>query len=77
MLTEQQVRMAIASVKERFDATALPLDADFGDSGIDSLDHASILLALQEEHGLTVPPEMETEVTSIRKILDFARSVRR
>ena len=74
MVTEQQVRDAIASVKENFDANALPVDALFEDSGMDSLDQASILLALQEQYGLVVPQEMETEITSIRKILDFAAS---
>lgn len=72
MVTEQQVRDVIASVKENMDANALPADAEFNDSGMDSLDQASILLALQEQYGLVVPQEMETEINSIRKILDFA-----
>ncbi len=72
MVTEQQVRDVIATVKENFDVSALPVDAEFNDSGMDSLDQASILLALQEQHGLVVPQEMETEINSIRKILDFA-----
>ena len=75
MLTESQVRSLVASVKEGVDAHSLPLDADFSDSGFDSLDVASILLALQETHGIEVPAGQEADIKSMQDIIDFSERV--
>ena len=76
MVSEQQIRDVIASVKEDIDANTLPVDAAFSDSGFDSLDVASILLALQEQHGLQIPEGMEDEIDSIQSILTFVERAR-
>lgn len=72
MLTERDVRDAIAKSVVNLDAASLNVDTDFTDAGLDSLDHASILLALQEEHNLAVPDADVDQCTSIRAILDYA-----
>ena len=72
VLSEQQIRAAIAKTVLNFDAASLDPNARFQDSGIDSLDHASILLELQESHGLKVPDEAIERCSSIKGILEFA-----
>lgn len=76
MVSEQQIRDVIASVKEDIDANTLPVDAAFSDSGFDSLDVASILLGLQEQYGLQIPEGMEDEIDSIQSILAFVERAR-
>lgn len=77
MLTEQQLRDIVGEAKEDIDATALPVDALFTDSGFDSLDQASILLALQENHGITIPAEVEGEMVSMKAILDYVATMKK
>jgi acyl carrier protein len=73
MITEQDVRKAIANARENFDANALPIDADFGDAGLDSLDQASMLLELQESRGIEFP-EDTSSLNSIEAVLRYAQS---
>ncbi|MGA9797354.1 MAG: acyl carrier protein [Rhizomicrobium sp.] len=73
MITEKDVRAAIGRVRENFDANAVPIDADLGDAGLDSLDHASLLLDLHESTGVEFP-EDATGLMSIQAILQFAKT---
>ena len=75
MITEQEVRAAISRARENFDASALPVDADLGDAGLDSLDQASVLLEIHEATGIEFP-EDSSELNSIRAILNYARSAK-
>ena len=75
-LSEQQIRDAIAKSVLNFDAAALSSSMRFQEAGIDSLDHASILLELQERHGLKVPDEAIQQCSSIAGILEFASANR-
>jgi acyl carrier protein len=72
MLTENDVRTIIAEAVPTIDAAALARDAEFAKNDIDSLDFSAILLALQEQHGLTVPDDDLQQVNSIEKILAYA-----
>lgn len=72
MITDQDVRNAIAQAVDNFDPSGMGADEDFFDAGLDSLDHASILLALQENHDLTIPDEAVDDCRSINAILAFA-----
>jgi len=72
VLKEDDIRRVIAEVVRNVDATQLSADCEFADSNIDSLDHWSILLALQEKFGLVVPDEDLEQTTSIEKILTYA-----
>jgi acyl carrier protein len=71
VLKESDIRRVIAEVVRTLDATNLRADSEFAESNIDSLDHWSILLALQEEFGLVVPDEDLERTTSIEKILAY------
>lgn len=72
MLKESDVRSVISEVVRTVTSGALRPDSEFADSNIDSLDHWSILLALQERFGLVVPDEDLEQTTSIEKILAYA-----
>lgn len=75
MITEQDVRVAISRARENFDANAIPIDADLGDAGLDSLDQASVLLDLHESTGIEFP-EDTSELNSIRAIVAFAQAAK-
>ncbi len=77
MLTVEQVREIIAGAVPTVDASALPADATFEDAGMDSLDHASILLALQERYGIEVSDEVAADMTSIMAIVDHSKKLER
>jgi acyl carrier protein len=72
MVTEQQVRDVIASVRENYDTNMLANDVDFGEAGLDSLDHAAMLLALQEATGIEFP-EDASELNTIDRVLQYMR----
>lgn len=71
MLTESNIRRVIEQCVTNFDATSLDPAVSFSDAGLDSLDQASVLLALQEEYGLVVPDEDVDLCNSIQNILDY------
>jgi len=71
-VTEADIRNAIQKTVVGIDANALDPAADFYNSGIDSLDHASILLELQETKGLVVPDDDLVQCRSIQGILKYA-----
>ena len=73
MITEQAIRDAISKSVDDFDASGLGADDDFFDAGLDSLDHATVLLGIQEECGLTIPDEAVDQCRSINGILEFAK----
>lgn len=73
MITEQAIRDAISKSVDDFDASCLGADEDFFDAGLDSLDHATVLLGIQEECGLTIPDEAVDQCRSINGILEFAK----
>jgi acyl carrier protein len=72
VLKESDIRSVISEVVSMIDADALAADSEFADVNIDSLDHWSILLALQEQFGLVVPDQDLERTTSIAKILAYA-----
>jgi acyl carrier protein len=72
VLKETDIRSIISEVVPTIDAGSLSADSEFADSNIDSLDHWSILLELQERFGLVVPDQDLEQTTSIKKILVYA-----
>lgn len=72
MITEEQIRKAIGEVAPDLEAASLAADEDFIDAGMDSLDVADLLLALQESSGLEVPDDDLELCRSIQGILAYA-----
>lgn len=75
MLTETDIREAIRKIVVGFEVDDLEVDTDFVEAGMDSLDHADVLLCIQETHGLSVPDDDLENCRSIRGILEFAGRV--
>lgn len=71
-LTEQAVRDVIASVVERVSTDDLGASEDFYDFGFDSLDHAQILMRVEEVLGVPVADEDVDDCRSINAILEYA-----
>lgn len=71
-LTEQGVRDVISSVVERVSTDDLGTTEDFYDFGFDSLDHAQILMGIEEAFGLLIAEDDVDECRSIQTILDHA-----
>ena len=71
-VTEADIRNAIQKTVVGIDAKAIDVTTDFYAAGIDSLDHASILLELQESRGLVVPDDQLAQCRSIQGILNYA-----
>lgn len=74
MITEQDIRDVIGKTIDDFDAAALSAGDDFFDAGLDSLDHATVLLGIQEDCGLTIPDEAVDQCRSINGILEYAKN---
>ena len=74
MITEQDIRDAIGKTVDDFDASGLSVGDDFFDAGLDSLDHATVLLGIQEDCGLAIPDEAVDQCRSINGILEYARN---
>lgn len=73
MLSEEQVRAAIAEAVDRAGAASIGADTDFEDAGLDSLDHAQILIRIEERYGLHVADADMAECRSIAAILAYSR----
>ena len=73
MISEKQIRNLITNQVEGFNMSQLSHEQNFVDAGIDSLDHMSILLALEEEYGIHVPDEALDQCSSIGGIIAFAK----
>jgi acyl carrier protein len=74
MLTEKSIREVIADAVLNFDVSTLGRDTSFFDAGMDSLDHSSILLGVEERFGLKIPDDDVARCASIQAILDYAAS---
>jgi acyl carrier protein len=72
MITEEQVRAAIRKAHPHYDVAALPAGKSFYEGGLDSLDHAEILLALSEMYGLNVPDKDVGLCVSIGGIVAYS-----
>lgn len=74
MVTEPEVRAAIACVIDHVDAQGIDAGADFYDCDLDSLHHASIILQLQEMYGLTVADGDLDKCRSITAIISYSQN---
>ena len=63
------IRELISEIVSGDEALKMPVDTTFDDAGIDSLDQAQILLALQEKYEIEVPEGEEDNYNTISKIL--------
>lgn len=71
MSVEAKIRQIITDNANDIDGNQIPLDAKLLDTGLDSLDIATILLEVQEEFGVTIPEDQEDDFDSLGEIVKF------
>jgi len=72
MISDIDIKNVIADSVIGFDVSAMSNDQDFSDLGIDSLDHLTILLTLEEAFEIKkIPDEDIDKCRSISGILDY------
>ena len=72
MISDVDIKSVIADSVMGFDVSALDNEQDFSDAGLDSLDHLSILLALEEKLGVKKIPDKDIDkCRSVSSILDY------
>lgn len=72
MLTSNDIKNIIQETVIGFEADTLEENQDFSDAGIDSLDHLSILLVLEEKFGIDKIPDEDIDLcSSISGILNY------
>jgi len=72
MLTEAQVRMTLRSVLKSSRPDQWTVDFNFREGDMDSLDHATLALYLDENFQLTISDDDLPSLVTIQAILDFA-----
>jgi acyl carrier protein len=68
---EQKVREFLSEVRDGQDYTKASVDIDFEEAGLDSLDTASLLLAVQEAYNVDISDDDASDLTTIRKLVDY------
>jgi acyl carrier protein len=76
MITEADVRNALQKVVPSAPVPTWSVDYNFTQGPLDSLDHATLALYLDEQHGLKIPDSDLPALTSIQAIVDYAGRVR-
>ena len=71
MSVEQKIRDLISKSVARFDGNAVTADGLLIDSGLDSLDIATVLLEVQEAFDITLPERREDEYDTLAKLAAF------
>ena len=75
MLKRENVIEAIKKNVLGFDIGRIENDEqNLLEAGLDSLDHASVLLTLEEEHGISFPDEVAGELVTIQAIMNHANA---
>ncbi|MFT5870744.1 MAG: acyl carrier protein [Paracoccaceae bacterium] len=71
MSTEAEIRIIITEVVEGFDGDQLSRDTEFMDSGLDSLDMASVMLEVQEKYDVVIAPGDEDKYDTLTKLVAY------
>lgn len=71
MSVEAKIRQIITDNANDIDGTQIPIDAKLMETGLDSLDMATILLEVQEEFGVTIPEDQEDDFATLGEIVKF------
>ena len=66
-----KLKQLIADTVEGYDPNELEPDTPFSESGLDSLDHASILMAIDEEYGIKIPDEDMDQCFSLNSTIEY------
>lgn len=72
MISDMDIKNVMVNSVAGLSIEAIDSNQDFLDLGLDSLDHLTILLALEEVHGIEkIPDEDVDKCRSVSGILDY------
>ena len=71
MSVEARIRQIITDNADNIDGNLIPIDSKLMDTGLDSLDVATVLLEVQEEFGVTIPDDQENDFETLGEIVKF------
>ena len=67
-VTTSRIREILADAVDSFDGSEVADGDSLGDAGMDSLDRASLFLAIEEELGLKIPDDLFEELDTLEAI---------
>ena len=74
MNVETTIRNLITETVEGFDGAMIKNDATFEDSGLDSLDLATILLEVQETFDVVIAAGDEAQYDTLEKLVSYVQN---
>jgi acyl carrier protein len=74
LIREDDIRSALSRAIGTSSPDKWAIDYNFLESEVDSLDHATFLLALEEDFELHVPEENVADLDTIKSVLTFAEN---
>lgn len=76
MNIDKTIRDLISANVDKLDGNAIPEDAPLIESGLDSLDFATVQLEIQEEFDVTIPEGQEDAFDTIAKLVGLVESAK-
>lgn len=73
---EKTIREMLAEIKDGLDYDNMSVDREFDEAGLDSLDIASLLLAIQDHYDVTIGDEEVDGLNTVGKIVDRIASAK-
>lgn len=73
MLNSENIRTIVEENVIGFDVASLSDETNFQEAGLDSLDHANILFAIEDKFNVQIPDEAVAECSTIQGIIDYVR----
>ena len=70
-VTPEQLRQFLARLDTLIDLKNLKNNTSFREAGADSFDFFTIVLAIQQEYGVTVPDEDISKVNTLEKLAEY------
>ena len=77
MSVEAEIRAIRSRVVTGLDGNMVLKDAELLESGVDSLDFATLLLEVQEAFDVTLPPGQEDDFDTLGKLIAFVESAKK
>lgn len=77
MSVETEIRAILSRVVAGMDGNQVLLDSELMETGVDSLDFATLLLEVQEAFDVTLPPGEEDGFDTLGKLIAFVESAKK
>lgn len=77
MSVEARIRQIITDNASDIDGNEIPVDGPLIETGLDSLDIATILLEVQESFGITIADDDEAKLETLGDIVRFVEQAQR